>query len=370
MAGGYPWSPEEERALTELDNRAYDDWARRTGHPPRGDTAKAKRRSTLRNPDGGLPKLNGTQSPRDELPTLSVTRTPPEPRRPEPSTVPTRHLIDKRTPTVGWRDHLDVVRTIRDHRERGSRTQDHGTVRVETDRPICVLVLSDTHLGSVGADVDAFVRITEEILAIPELFVILAGDLLNMAIQVKHGVGSFHEDVLTPGQQFDLLDDWLGEIAPKVIAATWDNHAQEREEKAVGTSTYARLLADRCLYHNGIGHLAICPGAERYEWAVTHKFRFRSKYNPVWGQQCYIREQAPHIEIAAAGDSHVPGYAWWVHGGEPKLALNAGSLHTGSRYAKRYFSLTTATNYPCVALWPDTHRVVCFPSVADWLATR
>lgn len=388
MAGGQPWTPEQDHAVRTLPPSAYNEWAVRSGFPERGVSAILKRRTLLnqmgeapdapRNVTGGYRTATPAPAPEaagdvgSRIPHVSVARRTVQhaPRSAQNGTDLSATPQDKRTNTLGWRDHLAFVQTVQRYREQGSRSQDTGIVRIDTDRPVCVLVLSDTHIGSVGADIDAFTRVTDDILSIPELFVILAGDLLNMAIQIKHGVGALQEDVLTPGQQFDFLEDWLGEVQHKVLAACWDNHTQEREERAVGTSSYARMLGQRVIFHAGIGHLTVGVGDQSYEWAVSHRFRGRSELNPVHGQMKYLRMMAPDREIVAAGDSHVPGYAWFIHGGQPRLALNAGSLHTGSRFAKRYYSLTTSPAYPCVALWPDEHRVVCFPSVADWLAQR
>ena len=381
MSGGPTWTEAEDDLLRGMSPRSYYAMvagtdrerglsaikARKTALNQIGATKKPDRPQTVRHPaveaTGGIDE----SVPLFSVPTVSGNK-PARYSKNTPQTEITRTFQDKRTPSLTLDDHLDFVETVQQYRHRAGRSQDYGAVQINTDRPVCVLVLSDTHLGSVGSEVETFRRITREIQTIDELYVILAGDLLNMAIQMKHGVGAMYEDVLTAEQQIDLLDQWLDTIQHKVLAACWDNHVEERQSKAVGYSSFARMMGQRFIYHSGIGHLSIGVGQESYAWAVSHRFRGRSQLNPCHAQMQYVRYQAPDREIVAAGDSHVPGYAWFTHGGEPKLALNAGTLHTGSRYAKRYFSLTTSTAFPCVALWPDEHRFVAHPSVADWLA--
>jgi hypothetical protein len=290
-------------------------------------------------------------------------RKPTPPPRPSPTPIVTS---DKKRGDVTWREMLQGVSASQFIKRRASWSQDYATISVDTDRPICVLCLSDTHLGSWATDYDLFAKITQEILDIPELFVILLGDLVNMAIKLRN-VAEIHDDGLTPGEQFDVLEGWLSEIQHKILAATWDNHAAEREEQVTGTSTYARMLSRRVVYHAGIGHVDITVGSETYKLAISHHFQGRSIYNPCHGAQRYLVMQAHDREIAACGDSHVPGMLAFTHGATTKLAINAGTIQTQSAYAKRYFSLTSLPIFPCFTLDPHAHCVTPYWNVESWL---
>lgn len=283
------------------------------------------------------------------------------------STEPIAVHTDKKRSISTWRDVLSDLSQQQIKREARSFSQDQGQIAIETDRPICILTLSDTHIGSWATDYKLFEAMTQEIIDTPEFFVILLGDLLNMAIKLR-SVAEIHDDALTPGDQFDVLESWLGDIGHKVLAATWDNHAVEREEKQAGSSTMARILSRRVIYHKGIGHLDIAVGEQVYKVAVSHHFQGTSIYNPVHGAQRYLIMQAPDREIAACGDSHVPGALNFMHNGAPRLAINTGSIQTNSVYAKRYFSLSTAPIFPCFTLDPREHRVVSYWSPGHYLA--
>jgi len=250
-----------------------------------------------------------------------------------------------------------------------STSQDKSALHIDSERPICVLTLSDTHIGSWATDYRLFEAMTEEIINTPEFFVILLGDLTNMAIKLRN-VAEIHGDAIDAGDQFDMLESWLDDIGHKVICATWDNHAAEREETVLGSSMTARILSRRVIYHKGIGHMELGVGDQTYKLAVSHHFSGRSIYNPVHGAQRYIVMEAPDREIACCGDSHIPGVLNFMHGDTHRIAINTGSIQTNSPYAKRYFSLSTHPVFPCFALSPDEHRAVSYWSPGDYLASR
>lgn len=297
-----------------------------------------------------------------------VLTVPPQPAKPPRSAAPIVMTSDKKAGKVSWRDVLSQITAQQNLRQERSWSQERGNVHIETDRPVCILTLSDTHIGSWATDYALFEQITRELIETPEFFVILLGDLINMAIKLR-GVAEIHDDAIDAGGQYDLLESWLQDVGHKVICATWDNHAAEREEQVLGTSVMARILSRRVLYHKGIGHVDLTVGNQTYRLAVSHHFQGRSIYNPVHGAQRYLVLTDPEREIACCGDSHVPGMLTFTHGKETKLAINSGSIQTNSAYAKRFFSLTTHPVFPCFTLDPHEHRVVPYWSPSHYLAS-
>lgn len=291
---------------------------------------------------------------------------PPEP--PGPRSTPTLIQQDKKRGDVPWRDVLRSMTAQQEAKRARGWTQDRANPRIDTDRPICIVIISDTHIGSWATNYQLFETITQELLEIPDLFTILAGDLVNMAIKLRN-VAEVHDDGLTPPEQLDVLEGWLAEIEHKVIAACWGNH-EERGEVLAGSDAAARILSRKVVYHSGIGHIDLEVGAQTYKLAVSHHFQGRSIYSPVHGPQRYLVTQAPSREIAICGDSHVPGMMKFAMEDGPRLAINAGTIQTNSGYAKRYFSLTTHPVFPCLTLDPRDHLFTPYWSVREWLATK
>jgi len=272
---------------------------------------------------------------------------------------------DKNIGELDWREINKLVKMMQYVKSQASFSQDTAELKIETDKPICVVGLSDTHILSWGTDHGMFEEITNEILETPNLYVALLGDLQQMSIRMR-GVLEMSDNMLPPELQHRYLESWVYEIGHKVLWATWDNHSAMREEDASGYSRYADILKRNVIYHNGIGHPDVIVGNQRYKFAATHAFKRRSQYNPCYGGVMYLLNAGHTREIAMSGDSHVPGISWFTHGETPKLAVNAGALQTNSGYAKRFHTLYTHPNFPAVILFPDEHYFEPISSIKAW----
>lgn len=274
---------------------------------------------------------------------------------------------DKKVASVSWREYGRAADRMRRLSSKASSSQDKATVTYpDTGRDIGIILLSDLHWGSYGSDHGLIERITDEILGIPDLYCIALGDLEHMAIKLR-GVLEVTDNVLTPRMQHAYTESWLKEIGHRIVCSTWCNHSVMREENQAGTSIYAQIMGRHVVYHNGIGHVDIVVGKERYRWAVSHHFRGRSMLNPVHAQMRYMRMEGLDREIAAAGDSHVPGIAMYTDGTRKRLAINSGTAQTNSGYAKRFFSLVSHPVFPVVSLSPKGHDFTAYWSVGEWL---
>lgn len=277
-----------------------------------------------------------------------------------------RREDDKKEGAFDWREANRHINGMQDFLHEASWSQDEAHISFpDATRPLPIIAISDTHACSWGTDHRLLEEVTDEILSIPDLHIILLGDLIQMAIKMR-GVMEVSDNALPPKYQMAYLDSWMAEIAPRVLSASWDNHAAEREESQSGVSMYAHLLSRRTIYHNGIGHVDVRVGGQTYKFALSHLFRGRSQNNPCWGGLRYLRHEAPERDIAMSGDSHVPGILQCVEGGRTKTVVNTGSMQLGSGYAKRYFSLKTAPVFPVVTLDPRAHTVTPYWSVKGW----
>jgi hypothetical protein len=289
--------------------------------------------------------------------------------RTQPSGYERSFVTDKVTSDFNWRDANKVIATMQDLKTTARLSQDTADIFIDTDKPICVFGLSDTHILSWGTDHTLFEQVTDEILNTDGLYVALLGDLEQMSIKLR-GVLEVMDNMLPPELQHRYIESWLDEIKHKVLFATWDNHAVMREENASGYSRFADIMKRNVIYFNGIGHPNIRVGDQTYKFAVTHRFRGRSLYNPCHGSMMYLIREGYDREIAMAGDSHVPGLQIFTHGATTKMALNAGSIQTNSGYAKRFFSLSTHPEFPGAVLFPSEHRFAPVWNVQDWVKLR
>lgn len=273
---------------------------------------------------------------------------------------------DKKRGRVKWREWSDWAQKGQELKSRMSSSNEFGAIKLsDGSGPIILATFSDTHIGAWGCDYREFERMTNELMTTPNLYIALVGDYVEFAIKLR-SVLETTSQVFTPEQQIEFLEDWLMEIKPKVAFATWDNHAVEREERQSGVSSVKRALAKNVMYFNGIGHADIQVGKQVYNIAASHRFKQGSSMlNPCASMQRYMRFEGIDREICIQGDTHKPGMAQYRDGNKLRLCLNAGTLHVNSGYAKRYFSLFSAPDFPCVVLYPDSHTFTPFWSVAE-----
>lgn len=272
---------------------------------------------------------------------------------------------DKKVAEFHWKDPLPHLKGLQEVIKKGKDSQDFATWRIEADE-IVVVFVGDLHMGSWAVDYDLLVKITEEIINTPNLYVVLLGDLLQMAIKLR-GCLEVSDNALPPKWQMRFLESWLNDIKHKVIASTWDNHSVMREENATGFSQYSNIFARHVIYHDNIGHLDVQVRDQTYKMAVAHFFRGRTIYNPCHGQMRYMRMVANDREICAAGDSHTPGIVEYEEGGKPRIALNCGSVQNGG-YGKRFFTLLNSPVFPCVKLSGIEKLATPYRSVRQALA--
>jgi hypothetical protein len=266
---------------------------------------------------------------------------------------------------LNWRQVLKPLEELRETFKESKGHQTEAIWKVKTDKPIVVLFLADLHMGSWATDHTILEQLTDEILAIDNLYVMLGGDLLQMAIKLR-GVAEVSDNALPPYWQLKFLESWLMEIQHKVICSTWDNHSVMREEAQVGFSTYSEIFKRMTIYHEGIGHIDLHVNNQVYKVALSHFFRGRSMLNPVHGQMRYIRMEAPDRDICLAGDSHVPGMLVYPEGGKTKYAINSGSLQN-SGYGQRFFSIKHLPKFPCFVLDHEEHLVTPYWSLKHYL---
>lgn len=280
---------------------------------------------------------------------------------------PADFISDKRVGKSSWREMADWMEAGQKWAGDASWSQDAARIEFpDATEPILILPFSDTHMGSWAADVRLFRAFTDEILATPNLYVLLLGDLIEMAIKLR-GVGEVTNQILRPDQQMDFMADWLDEIGHKVVGATWENHAIMREESQSGVSMMKSILNRRFVYHDGIGHMDIKVGKQIYKMALTHKFRGNSYLNRTHGPARYMRFEGTDREIAIQGDIHTPGVSEYYDGALKRIAVTCGTLHLKSLYARRHFSLFTQPSFPCFELYPgDDHLIIPYWNLRTW----
>jgi hypothetical protein len=281
--------------------------------------------------------------------------------------VPPAFQATKKICKFDWREATDAAIVMQGLKKKASSSQDYADIVLgDGKEPVILMGFGDQHIGAYGANYNLFRDISDEIKETKGLYVALTGDFNEMAIRMR-GVLEVTNQVLTPDMQEAFLESWVDEMQAKIAFALWDNHAVIRQESQAGTSGVKNILAKRVIYHNGIGHQEIHVGKQVYKCAASHKFRGGSMFNRMHAQGRYVRQEANDREVVLMADIHTWGYAHTEDGGIERGYITGGTLHEGSGYGKRFFSLKTAPHYPCVVFHPDEHKFLLFKAVKDAL---
>jgi hypothetical protein len=276
---------------------------------------------------------------------------------------------NKKVAELDWREwtaHLELTQALY---AKAAQTQTFATIELPGKAPACILPWSDLHWGGRGVNYEIFRKTTDEILATPNLYVALVGDLVEFAIKLR-SVAEVCAQLVGPDKQVQFLENWLDEIKHKLILASWGNHEIEREEKQSGVSIVKKMLAQRTIMMDTIGHADIKVGKQVYKFAISHKFRGHSYMNTTHAGARYMRFQGHDREIALMGDIHQPAFSHYYDGPVKRLSMVAGTLNVTSSYAQRYFSIFTQPYFPVVELHHKEHLFTPFENLHSWKLHR
>ena len=271
---------------------------------------------------------------------------------------------NKKEVEFNYNELLDHALKSQEIYGKNNLSQAEAEWKIKSDKPIYILFWGDQHIGATGMDIKGFRAITQELLNTENVFCILLGDIMEMAIKMR----SVHEvmgNMIPPKWQFKIVDAWLSEIQHKVICATWDNHVVMREENVLGWSPTAEMLAKKVIYHSGIGHIDVKVNDITYKLAVSHFFKGNSIFNPNHELGRYIRNEYCEADIVAQGDRHTPAIQQLYISGKKRTLIKCGTHNINSGYAKRFYSLKTFDDMPVIRLDPKEKLVTPFMNIKE-----
>lgn len=117
------------------------------------------------------------------------------------------------------------------------------TVNSIHNREILLLVLNDLHIGSPGCNIDKIIRYLQEVKYIPNLYIILNGDLMNNANNL--GKSSPLENDLSPMNEQKVIHVLLSDpiIKEKIVCSTSGNHESGARARDSGLDSLVTPMA-------------------------------------------------------------------------------------------------------------------------------
>ena len=112
---------------------------------------------------------------------------------------------------------------------------------------INIYPIGDLHIGSPDFSEKAFRRWKDMVLADPNGYVMIVGDIMDMA--TKGSITNIYEATMTPFEQREWVEKEFGDIRAKILGAVQGNH-EHRANKLLGICPMYDVLAKL-----DIGHL-------------------------------------------------------------------------------------------------------------------
>lgn len=144
-------------------------------------------------------------------------------------------------------------------------------------RTIKVWPVADVHIGSKECDLDGFKAFLKRVLADPDSYIVLVGDIINNG--VKDSLTNVYEELIPPSAQIDVAVELLRPLADagKILGAVSGNH-ERRSAKQVDLCpmyTIMCLLRAPHLYRQNMAFVRVRMERDgktynRYSLLLTH----------------------------------------------------------------------------------------------------
>lgn len=289
-------------------------------------------------------------------------------------------FTDRKEAKVDWVSVLERHGDLAQKRRDEDPKQRDATIDLtgHGDNPVCIMQISDVHIGSPQCDTGALIRHIRELKARPNLYAILAGDMLEWAISPKQ-LDAVLGQVGSPQEQLRVFRAILSDLAAKSVAVVTGNH-DERGFRMGGVDVFEFLVSgveDHGVYLRDGGMLRFkLAGDVEYTWRVSHGdgLRGNSMYSNTAAMARNARHEVGFSDVASAGHTHSAEikvtFEPRAHGAvkEQTIALRSGTYKVlgDEQYPDRMgFSPSPFVAMPAVILWPHSKKVVPFFRAED-----
>lgn len=240
-------------------------------------------------------------------------------------------------------------------------------VEHEFDKPVCIVFLSDLHVGSVHSDYERLEGIVKELFSQEGVYVVINGDLIdNFDVPVpKLALEGASSQILSPAKQRAIAKKLLMFLKDKLLAFVIGNHEEFSSLDFLSTVKVPMGL-NRLVVELKIGK-------KTYNIAIVHKSRFNSIINPTHAGIRQLHLLYPYADVIALGHTHAPTVATVFYpkdmreGLTPRIILNSGSLKNLDAYTYKHFNPYPVSNLSVPAVVFTQERAVPFARVEDAL---
>lgn len=183
------------------------------------------------------------------------------------------------------------------------------------DRPdIEIWPVFDLHLGASEHNAEAWAKFRKMVMARPNAYLILGGDLINNA--TRSSISNIFEETMSPSAQKQTVVEMLEPLKDRVLCSVGGNHERRAEKDADYDPAYDIMckLGIEHLYRKNMAFVKIKMGdykgaGERnpcYMLTVTHGAAGGAKYGGVANRAIDFGYTLDGCDVLVVGHSHKP----------------------------------------------------------------
>lgn len=287
-------------------------------------------------------------------------------------------FTDLKAPKVDWLGALERHGNLAEARRAEDPKQREGVVDLtKHDGPVCIMQISDVHIGSPQCDVATLIEHIRLLKTIPNLYAVLDGDFTEWAISPKQ-LDAVLGQVGSPQEQLRIFQAILESLAHKAIAVVTGNH-DERGFRMAGVDVFEFLcskIENRGVYLRDGGVLRLKMRGAEYTWRVSHGdgLRGHSMYSNTAAMARNARHEVGWTDVSSAGHTHDPEIKVVFEPRsdgrpkEPSILMRSGTYKIigDEQYPDRMgFFQSPFVAMPAVIFFPDAKRMMPFFRVED-----
>lgn len=252
----------------------------------------------------------------------------------------------------------DIQSILAKHRQTFRRTKEQAERKRWQEvsishGPAMIALVSDTHLGSPGCDVERVYAEQDLINATPGAYTFLLGDIADSFLVGRLRDQNMTHDVTVP-EEWYLVEDYVNRWH-NLLGFVGGNH-DAWSRTLVGRDLHRDLINDgKVLYDTDDMRVTVNVGLTPIKFRFRHQFLGGSQWNPSHAAEKSVKMDDPWPDILVSGHTHVGAFAReFSHAGKRKIAVQLGSYKPIDDYATRMgFPETDNSTAAAVIVMPD-----------------
>lgn len=256
-------------------------------------------------------------------------------------------------PSAIWERHergFERVMRTRERRNGNEVTFERG--------PVCIVFIGDVHCGARGVDYPLARRHALTIRDTPGMFLVGVGDLLDNFV---HGwaIKIRLQTETTIPEEWALVRQWLGWVAPKLLASVDGNHDAWTRSLA-GIDYFQETVAAArpgSLYARDDLRFTLNVGAASWPVRVRHKWRGHSQWNPTHAVEKAQKWDHDFL-IGVGGHVHTGAFFRTFNAaGRTAAAIQVNTYKREDRYAEAGGFPKSNTDVPVAVIFHESGAV-------------